>query len=107
MALRDKALKVCNCNRTMALDAKALEAALQCGAPITIHTELCRREVAQFDAALKTGDCVVACTQEAPLFTELAGQAGSSARLAFVNIREAAGWSAEGATATPKIAALL
>jgi hypothetical protein len=50
---------------------------------------------------------VVACTQEAPLFSELAEQAGSASELKFVNIREQAGWSKEGAKATPKIAALL
>jgi ferredoxin len=107
MALDDKQLKLCNCNRTMALDAGALSAALQLRAPVAIHTELCRREATAFGDALKSGDCVVACTQEAPLFSELAEQAGADAALGFVNIRETAGWSAEGARATPKIAALL
>jgi len=50
---------------------------------------------------------VVACTQEAPLFSELAEEAGSTSELKFVNIREHAGWSKDGANATPKIAALL
>ena len=108
MALDGKTLKVCNCNRTMALDAKALAAALQSGAPLTIHTELCRREVGEFGAAIAGGgECIVACTQEAPLFTELNESAGAKSELKFVNIREMAGWSAEGAAATPKIAALL
>ena len=53
------------------------------------------------------GECIVACTQEAPLFTELNESAGGKSELKFVNIREMAGWSAEGAKATPKIAALL
>jgi ferredoxin len=107
MALDEKHLKLCSCNRTMALDAKALGAALQLRAPVTIHTELCRKEVGALDAALAGGDCVIACTQEAPLFTELNEQAGGKATLSFVNIREAAGWSAEGAEATAKVAALL
>ena len=107
MALEGKAVKVCNCNRTMALDAKALASALKLGAPVAIHSELCRKEVESFTAALKDGECVVACTQESPLFSELAARAGSSAQLHFVNIRETAGWSAEGKRATPKIAALL
>ena len=50
---------------------------------------------------------IVACTQEAPLFGEIAEGAGAQADLRFVNIREQAGWSAEGAQALPKIAALL
>jgi ferredoxin len=107
MALDEKHLKLCSCNRTMALDAKALGAALQLRAPVAIHTELCRKEVGALDAALAGGNCVIACTQEAPLFTELNEQAGGKADLGFVNIRETAGWSAEGAQATPKIAALL
>ena len=107
MALDNKTLKVCNCNRSMALDASALTAALQLGTPVEIHTELCRKEVESFGAGLKGESCVVACTQEAPLFTELATAAGSATDLRFVNIRETAGWSSEGAAATPKIAALL
>ena len=101
----EKKLKLCDCNQTMALDAKALAAALKLGSPPTIHSELCRREVGAFHEALQSGDCLVACTQEAPLFAELADQAGAKHELKFVNIRETAGWSKE--RATPKIAALL
>jgi ferredoxin len=107
MSIQHKTLKLCSCNKTMALDAKALAAALKAGAPISIHTELCRKEAAQFQAALGDAELLVACTQEAPLFSELADTAGSKTDLRFVNIREAAGWSAEGGKATPKIAALL
>ncbi|HEX9571058.1 MAG TPA: 4Fe-4S ferredoxin, partial [Burkholderiales bacterium] len=107
MALEDKTLKICNCNKTMALDAKALAGALKLKQPIQIHTELCRKEVGSFEQALKDQACVVACTQEAPLFSEIAEAANAATDLKFVNIREHAGWSQEGANATPKIAALL
>ncbi len=107
MAFDDKTLKLCNCNKTMALDAKALGAALKLKQPIQIHTELCRKEVGSFQDALKGEACIVACTQEAPLFSELAREAGAATELEFINIREHAGWSKEGAKATPKIAALL
>src|SRR5262245_32629637 len=107
MALEDRTLKICNCNKTMALDAKALARALKLGSPVRMHTELCRKEVGSFQEALKDEACVVACTQEAPLFAEIAETAHSATRLKFVNIREHAGWSKEGAQATPKIAALL
>jgi ferredoxin len=107
MSLDDKSLKVCNCNKTMALDARALASALKLSQPIRMHTELCRKEVGSFQEALKDEACVVACTQEAPLFSEIAEGAGSRTGLKFINIREHAGWSAEGAQATPKIAALL
>jgi ferredoxin len=103
----EETIKLCNCNQTMALDAKALAHALALRSPLTIHTELCRREVGAFNDALQGGDCLVACTQEAPLFAELAEQAGAKHELKFVNIRETAGWSKESRQATPKIAALL
>jgi ferredoxin len=107
MSLEGKTLKLCNCNGTLPLDAKALAAALKLGAPLTVHGELCRRQAGAFQAALDDPGLVVACTQEAPLFAELAQGAESKAGLRFVNIREAAGWSAEGRRATPKIAALI
>ena len=107
MALQDKTLKLCNCNRTMPLDAKALAAALKSKTPVTIHTELCRKEAGAFNDALRDPEVLVACTQEAPLFAELAQAAGAKGELGFVNIRENAGWSSEAASATPKIAALI
>ena len=107
MSLDGKTLKVCSCNRTVALDAKALAAALKLKAPLQVHDQLCRRDAAAYQAALGDSDVIVACTQEAPLFGELAASAGSQARLQFVNVREQAGWSSERAKAMPKIAALV
>ena len=52
------------------------------------------------------GPITVACTQEAPVFSEIADEGGNAA-LTFVNIRENAGWSRDAAKAGPKIAALL
>src|SRR5512138_1025013 len=107
MSLEGKTLKVCSCNRTLALDAGALAAALKTGAPLTVHDQLCRRDAGAFQAALESGDdVIVACTQEAALFGELAGQAGTKANLKFVNVREQAAWGAGSAQAMPKIAAL-
>jgi ferredoxin len=106
MSLEGKTLKVCSCNRTVALDAAALGAALNAGEPLSVHHQLCRKDAAAYQAALGGAhDVIVACTQEAPLFGELA--AGSAARIRFVNLREQAGWSAEAIGATPKMAALL
>ena len=107
MSLESKTLKLCSCNGTIALDAKRLAAALKGAQPIKVHTELCRKEAGAYSAALGEADVLVACTQEAPLFAELAANANSQAKLGFFNIREAAGWSAEGAQAGPKIAALV
>ena len=87
MALEDRALKICNCNKTIALDAKALGAALKLTQPIQMHTELCRKEVGSFQESLKDEICVVACTQEAPMFSEIAQTENSPTRLKFINIR--------------------
>ena len=107
MALEGKTLRVCSCNRTVPIDAKALASALKSGEPLTVYSELCRKDTAAFQAALGDSDVIVACTQEAPLFGELAETAGSRANLKFVNVREQAGWSAESRDALPKIAALV
>jgi ferredoxin len=105
MSLEGKTLKVCSCNRTMTLDARALGAALKAGEPIAVHDQLCRKDAGAFQAALGEPDVIVACTQEAPLFGELA--ADSKSQIRFVNVREQAGWSSEASRATPKIAALV
>jgi ferredoxin len=107
MSLASKTLKLCSCNGTLPIDAKRLAEALKLDQPVTVHRELCRKEAGAFQAALSDSDLIVACTQEAPLFSELASAAQSRARISFVNIRELAGWSAEGKGAGPKIAALL
>ena len=70
--------------------------------------QLCRSQLDRFLAALaEGGPLTVGCTQEAPLFEQEAEAAGFVGELAFANIREAAGWSSEGAAAGPKMAALL
>lgn len=98
---------ICDCNKTMPLQAKALGAALNEQLPL--HTTLCRREAGEFQSAIKgSGEVVVACTQEARLFTELSQHTeGAVAPVKFVNIRETGGWSRDAREAMPKIAALL
>lgn len=96
---------LCNCEKTMRLDAGRI-AGLE--ASTHVHTQLCRAEVARFEAALDDGmPLLVACTQEAPLFEDVAEEKGSETELAFVNIREQAGWCAASTDPHPKIAALL
>ena len=98
---------LCNCEKTLPLDAAKLSAVL--GRDIgVIHTQLCRSQLEQFEGALASSDDVlVACTQEAPLFQEVADEQGKGEAARFINIREMAGWSAEAGEATAKIAALL
>ncbi|HWI36938.1 MAG TPA: 4Fe-4S binding protein, partial [Burkholderiales bacterium] len=105
MSLTGKTLKVCSCNKTVALDAKALAGALKTSEPVVVHEQLCRADIGAFQKTLGDPDVIVACTQEAALFGELAAE--SQANIKFVNVREQAGWSAKANEAMPKIAALV
>jgi ferredoxin len=98
---------ICDCNKTMPLDAATLGRTLR--EDLTPHSSLCRREAGDFQRALQgTADVVVACTQERRLFSEIAQRTeGAVAPIRFVNIRETGGWSRDAAKAMPKIAALL
>jgi ferredoxin len=107
---------ICDCNRTMPLDAQALSQALgpqSADGLQTVHSVLCRREAGAFQRAAKSGEeLLVACTQESRLFVELNEHTEGAPSLQerpirFVNIRETGGWSKDAKAATPKIAALL
>jgi ferredoxin len=107
----------------MSLDAPGLSRALaktpgaRADGLETVHSGLCRREAPAFQRAAKatgqSGDeLLVACTQERRLFLELNAMTEGAASveerpIRFVNIRETGGWSRDGASATPKIAALI
>jgi ferredoxin len=98
---------VCSCEDTMPLDHAALQHGCR-GARLESARYLCRDESERFGAALAAGEPItVACTQEAPLFEEMAAEAGADVPLRFVNVRETAGWSAQARDAGPKMAALL
>ncbi|MBC9207331.1 4Fe-4S binding protein [Roseomonas aerophila] len=95
----------CSCEDTMLLDDGAL--AKGCGGRLKTAEQLCRSQLDRFLAAMGTDAVTVGCTQEAPLFRQEAETAGHTGQLDFVNIREQAGWSEDGAAAGPKMAALL
>jgi ferredoxin len=101
----DRIVLLCSCEDTMPLAAGAVRKACV-GANVMTGHQLCRAELERFRAAAASGKPVtVACTQEAPLFAEVAGE--TPAALAFVNIRETAGWSKDADAAGPKMAALV
>jgi len=106
MSLDGASLHLCSCNGTMSLDREALARALELSGAPAVRSMLCQKELAAF-ADNAAGDVVVACTQEAKLFGDVAEEGGRAQAIRFVNIRETAGWSAEARAATPKIAALL
>jgi ferredoxin len=79
-----------------------------CRGTVIEGRQFCRAELERFrKAAADAETLVVACTQEAPLFREVASEVEGSAPLSFVNIRETGGWSRDAAKAGPKMAALI
>jgi ferredoxin len=96
---------ICSCEDTMPLDVDAIEKGCRAKTTATAHA-LCRAELDKFRAATDgTGPLIVGCTQEAPLFSEIAGSA--TRNIKYVNIRETAGWSKDANGAGPKMAALI
>jgi ferredoxin len=98
---------ICSCEDTMPSYADAVGKARP-GETVTACRHLCRSQTEMFAGALAGGGKVtVACTQEAPVFEDIAAETGFSGELSFVNIREHAGWSKEAKAAGPKAAALV
>jgi ferredoxin len=100
---------LCNCEGTMQVDAGAIARNIGCQSPPKGFTQLCRSQLATFEDALTTDSPImVACTQEAPLFSETAGtHEDRTAPVRFVNVRENAGWASDKADKSPKMAALI
>jgi hypothetical protein len=110
MAERPRNILICSCEDTMPLDGDAVRRVCR-GANVTEGRQLCRAELSRVQDALAGEDPVtIACTQEAPLFSELAADVGDDddgPAINFVNIRETAGWSKDAREAGPKMAALI
>jgi ferredoxin len=105
MARPPKTILMCSCEDTMRLDTAAVKRGC-CNSEIATFRQLCRADLDQFrNAAKAEGSLTVGCTQEAPLFSDEAGERAE--RIDFVNLRETGGWSTQGAQAGPKMAALL
>ena len=106
MAENKRQIVVCSCEDTMPLDIDTLRRTCR-NAEVTPGRQFCRAELERFGKIAAGADTItVACTQESPVFTEVAAEAGGL-EPTFVNIRENAGWSKDSAKAGPKIAALL
>lgn len=91
----------------MPLDGKAIERGCR-GAKVETVRQLCRAEIERFRAAAGAGaPLTVGCTQEAPLFSEVAAEIAPEAKIAFANVRETGGWAKDAKKAGPKMAALL
>jgi hypothetical protein len=107
MAERSRSILICSCEDTIPLDAEAVRRVCR-DSVVIAGRQFCRTELERFRKAAAAGEPItVACTQEAPLFDEIADEIEDSGALTFVNIRETAGWSKDAADAGPKMAALI
>ncbi len=99
-----KSLILCDCLGSQSVDADGISRAtgLSCS---KVHTALCTKEIDAAARFLQSEDVVIACQQERATFEELADELGVDAP-GFVDLRDRAGWSDQGADATPKMAAL-
>src|SRR3954454_15904879 len=105
MAQPPKKILMCSCEDTMRLDPSTVARGCRSG-EITTFRHLCGAELDRFrDIAAADTPLTVGCTQQAPLFSEEAGERAEP--IAYVNLRETAGWSRQGDAAGPKMAALL
>jgi ferredoxin len=106
MAERPRNILICSCEDTMPLDGEKVRRA--CRDSVVIEgRQFCRAELDRVRKAAAGGEpTVIACTQEAPLFSEIAEESGANAPT-FVNIRETGGWAKDAAKAGPKMAALI
>ena len=107
MAERPRNILICSCEDSMPLDGAAVRRLCR-GAEVLEGRQFCRAELERFRKLAASGEpTLVACTQEAPLFGEIAGETEGSGAVSFVNIRETAGWSKDASAAGPKMAALI
>lgn len=110
MAGDGRTIFVCDCEGTMDVDFDAIGKACgkAGGGKVVAGRQFCGVELERVRQTLGApGDVTIACTAQAPLFREAAEDMGDAASLSFVNIRETAGWSVDGANAAPKMAALI
>ncbi len=107
MAERSRSILICSCEDTIPLDAETVRRVCR-DSVVIAGRQFCRTELERFRKAAAAGEQItVACTQEAPLFEEIADEIEGGGALTFVNIRETAGWSKDAADAGPKMAALI
>jgi ferredoxin len=106
MAASVPTLFICSCERTMPLAPASAGDAIS--ARVNEGHQFCGAELDRVRTALgKPGEVVIACTAQAPLFTEVSEELGRETPPTYVNIREMAGWSDQASSAGPKMAALI
>ncbi len=103
-------LFLCSCEASLAPNAEVIGAALGRDAGVTVKTcrHLCGPDRdALLKAATTATTLTIACRQEEAGLRDLLDDANFTGKTNFIDIRDSAGWSSEGAAAAPKMAALL
>jgi len=99
-----KALITCDCEGSQTIDSPALAKATGLVVPAACSA-LCTRQIDVAAKALKEGDAILCCTQEARVFAELADELGLPPA-PLLDLRDRAGWSEDLASKLPKMSAL-
>ena len=85
MAERPQEILICSCRDTMPIDVESVGHGCP-GARVTTAHELCRAELSKFRTAVSAGrSLIVGCTQEQPLFSEIAGSHDGGVRVVPVS----------------------
>ena len=104
--LDDYQLLTCSCEGTMVIDIRKIAKGLGILDAPVVHDNLCRAQLASFEKSAGGKKTLLTCTQEAPMFDEIAAGL-EDAQLKFVNIRENAGWSKTNKNVPAKMTALI
>lgn len=100
-----KKVLLCDCLGSQRIDAEKIEAVTGYNCS-TVFNEACGSQIEAAAKVITGDDVIVACQQQARLFSELADEI-HAAEPGFVDIRDRAGWSGNGENPEPKMAALL
>ena len=100
-----KKLILCDCLGSQSVDSEGIEhvTGLACS---KVHTALCLDQIESAAKAISDGEAIIACQQERQRFEALAVEIEAEIP-GFVDIRDRAGWGEGGASAMPKMAALV
>lgn len=103
-------LALCSCEKTFRPDAEAIARGLSTGSiqpSIVACSNLCGAEKARLSGMAEARTLTIACQQEEASLRAGLDDLGFAGELRFVDIRDRAGWSSEGARSGPKTAALI
>ena len=111
MIVNDTEVLLCNCGKTMPLDAKKIASGCNSVDEPIIYNSLCTNQFEAIEKSFEKANSdgknfAIACTQQAKQFSDYAEETNQELPHLF-NIRENAGWSETSEYASAKIASLI